>query len=44
MRFIAILILVCLAGCGGHKLAECKGPVFQLNAGQWEPTPEELGK
>ena len=44
----AIIILtsfVVLAACsGGESLTACKGPVFQLNAGHWTPTPVDLKK
>lgn len=41
-RFIFIaLIGVVLSGCA-HQMAECKGHLFPLNAGQWEPAPADL--
>jgi type IV secretion system protein VirB7 len=40
---IVILILGLLAGCSsGEDLAACKGPVFQLNTGKWDPAPSDL--
>jgi hypothetical protein len=41
-----ILILITLgflAGCGdSDPLAVASGPLFPLNAGHWQPTPQEL--
>jgi len=35
--------LVALAACSnGEPLAACKGPVFQLNTGHWQPSPADL--
>lgn len=42
MKRLLLLCLVVLSGCSGHKLAECKGPPFALNAGAWQPTIEDL--
>ena len=37
--------VLALAACSnGEQLAACKGPVFQLNAGYWQPGPAELTK
>lgn len=43
-RLIALIALIApaLAGCGGHELAACKGPVFTMNPGQWQPTAADL--
>jgi type IV secretion system protein VirB7 len=42
MRVLVLLALLVLAACGGHNMAECKGPMFPMNAGQWQPTPEDM--
>lgn len=45
IRFIVIILtVITAAGCSGHKLAECRGPLFPLNAGQWQPQPTDLAK
>lgn len=38
----ALALMLLLAGCAGHQLAECKGPLFPLNQGQWQPTAADL--
>jgi hypothetical protein len=38
---VVVLTIVSLSGCA-HKMAECHGPVFPMNAGLWLPTPEDL--
>lgn len=42
IRFIVLAALIALAGCAGQKLAACHGPMFPLNAGEWQPTPAQL--
>lgn len=43
LRFIALLVLVGLAGCASHeKLANASGPVFPLNPDHWQATPADL--
>lgn len=43
MKTILILLLAALSGCtASDKLAECKGPVFALNAGHWQPSGDDL--
>lgn len=37
-----ILLTGLLAACGGHQMAECKGPAFAMNATQWQPTADDL--
>jgi type IV secretion system protein VirB7 len=38
-------LMAFLAGCSSvGPLAACKGPVFQLNAGYWQPSPADLKK
>jgi len=43
-RFLLILVtLSMLAGCSNSDpLAVASGPVFLLNAGHWQPTPQDL--
>jgi hypothetical protein len=43
-RFCLILLtLGLLAGCASSDpLAVASGPVFPLNAGHWQPTPQDL--
>jgi hypothetical protein len=43
LRFLALLVLVGLAGCANHeKLAVASGPVFPLNPDHWQATPADL--
>ena len=43
MRLTILFLLLALAGCGSQEpLAACKGPVFSLNTGHWQPTPADL--
>jgi Outer membrane lipoprotein virB7 len=42
IRVLVLLAMIALAGCSGHTLTESHGPLFPLNAGQWEPTPDDL--
>jgi hypothetical protein len=42
-RVIPILLIFMLSACAGkHELKECEGPLFQLNAGEWQPGPDDL--
>jgi hypothetical protein len=43
LRFLALLVLVGLAGCASHeKLAVASGPVFPLNPDHWQAAPADL--
>lgn len=43
MKPTLLLLTLALAGCqSGEKLADCKGPVFALNTGHWQPTTADL--
>jgi hypothetical protein len=42
IRAVILTALLALAACGGHTMAECKGPLFPLNATQWQPTQADL--
>lgn len=44
LRVILLLVTFgLLAGCGASDpLAVASGPLFPLNAGHWQPTPQEL--
>ena len=43
LRFLVVLAVVTLAGCESeHKLAICNGPLVALNAGHWQPTPQDM--
>lgn len=44
LKLVIILVtLGLLAGCAGSdSLAVASGPLFPLNAGHWQPTPQEL--
>lgn len=43
VRFLALLVLIGLAGCASHeKLAVAPGPVFLLNPDHWQATPADL--
>lgn len=43
MRRLILLLLLSLAACGSKEpLAVCKGPIFALNTGHWQPTPTDL--
>lgn len=45
LKPIVFLMLIALSACSsGEELASCKGPVFQLNTGRWEPAPTDLAK
>jgi type IV secretion system protein VirB7 len=45
LKPILIVVLIALSACSnGEELASCKGPVFQLNPGRWEPAPTDLVK
>ena len=40
---IALLSLLSLGACQSqHELATAKGPLFALNPGRWQPTPQDL--
>jgi len=43
-RFLVILAIVgLLNGCSeSYPLAVASGPVFPLNSGHWQPTPQDL--
>ncbi|ADV14688.1 MULTISPECIES: type IV secretion system lipoprotein VirB7 [Mesorhizobium] len=41
-RYLLLLILALAACKTTDRLATCTGTPFQLNAGQWETTPEDL--
>ncbi|WP_404926478.1 type IV secretion system lipoprotein VirB7 [Mesorhizobium sp. ORM16] len=41
-RYLLLSILVLAACKTTDRLATCTGTPFQLNAGQWETTPEDL--
>ncbi|MBP2238885.1 type IV secretion system protein VirB7 [Sinorhizobium kostiense] len=43
MKYCLLLLTLTLAACQTtDKLATCKGPVFPLNVGRWQPTPSDL--
>jgi type IV secretion system protein VirB7 len=43
MRLAVLFLLLGLAGCGNMEPpAACKGPVFSLNTGRWQPTAADL--
>jgi hypothetical protein len=44
LRFLLIIITFgLLAGCSNpDPLAVASGPLFALNAGHWQPTPQDL--
>lgn len=43
LRFLALLVLVGLAGCANHeKLPVAAGPVFPLNPDHWQAAPADL--
>jgi hypothetical protein len=43
MILAALTALLALSACANsHTMAECKGPLVPLNAGLWQPTPEDL--
>ena len=43
MRFLALIVLVGLAGCASHeKLAVASGPTFALNPDHWQATAADL--
>ena len=43
IRKIALLALFALGACS-HKMADCKGPVFAMNPGTWQPEKSDLDK
>jgi hypothetical protein len=43
IRFVALLVLVGLAGCANHeKLAVASGPTFPLNPDHWQASAADL--
>jgi hypothetical protein len=44
IRFILVIVTFgLLAGCSNpDPLAVASGPVFQLNSGHWQPSPQDL--
>lgn len=42
----SLLVLLLLSACAAdpEKLATCKGPIFALNTGHWQPQPADLIK
>ena len=43
MRIVLLIVLLGLSACDhSEDLATCKGPVFALNAGRWQPQPVDL--
>lgn len=42
-KFFLFVVLLGLAGCANtDPLATASGPVFALNAGHWQPSPQDL--
>lgn len=43
MRTLVLVALIGLSACDNSEtLATCKGPIFALNTGRWQPTPADL--
>ncbi|MGI4794031.1 MAG: type IV secretion system lipoprotein VirB7 [Janthinobacterium lividum] len=43
MRTLVLIALIGLSACSDTEvLATCKGPVFALNTGRWQATPDDL--
>ncbi|GAJ95570.1 MULTISPECIES: type IV secretion system lipoprotein VirB7 [Rhizobium] len=43
MKYCLLCMVLALSGCQTNdKLASCKGPIFPLNVGRWQPTPSDL--
>jgi outer membrane biogenesis lipoprotein LolB len=42
--FLAVAALVLTACANGEPLARAQGPLFALNPGQWQPTPQDLSQ
>ncbi|CUX71569.1 MULTISPECIES: type IV secretion system lipoprotein VirB7 [Agrobacterium] len=43
MKYCLLCLVVALSGCQTNDtLASCKGPIFPLNVGRWQPTPSDL--
>lgn len=43
MRLCLLVTLVFLSACQtSGKLPSCKGPIFPLNVGRWQPAPGDL--
>ncbi|CCM79759.1 MULTISPECIES: type IV secretion system lipoprotein VirB7 [Rhizobium] len=43
MKYCLLCLALALAACQTNaKLASCKGPIFPLNEGRWQPAPSDL--
>jgi len=43
LRWFFLIALLSFSGCSSmQKPAEAKGPLFALNPGHWQPTPQDL--
>ncbi|MCZ4093207.1 MULTISPECIES: type IV secretion system lipoprotein VirB7 [Sinorhizobium] len=43
MKYCLLLLILTLAACQTTgKPAACKGPIFPLNVGRWQPAPSDL--
>ncbi|MBO9102329.1 MULTISPECIES: type IV secretion system lipoprotein VirB7 [Rhizobium] len=43
MKYCLLCLALALTGCQTNdKLASCKGPIFPLNVGRWQPLPSDL--
>jgi outer membrane biogenesis lipoprotein LolB len=41
---LAVMALLLTACANGEPLATAQGPLFALNPGQWQPTPQDLSQ
>lgn len=44
MRALLLLALLLTACAEPREAPSCSGPAFPLNAGLWQPTPEDLSR
>ncbi|MGI8398249.1 type IV secretion system lipoprotein VirB7 (plasmid) [Agrobacterium deltaense] len=43
MKYFLLFLILGLASCQtSDQLATCKGPVFPLNVGRWQPVQSDL--
>ncbi|ABC92917.1 MULTISPECIES: type IV secretion system lipoprotein VirB7 [Rhizobium] len=43
MKYCLLCLAIVLTGCQTNdKPASCKGPIFPLNVGRWQPAPSDL--